>query len=122
MLLCTPPQAKYAGFGMVEPRIQLNFDNLSLTLKNKGKVLQGVSGECQGGKGRGNGQLGGKVLSHHPRSALHTSLISPPGDPMLCMMRCRLLPSRQNERCDGTVSAVLLPYIMHLVQASFVLA
>jgi hypothetical protein len=38
-------QAKYAGFGMIEPRVRLDFDQLGLTLPGKGKVLEGVSGE-----------------------------------------------------------------------------
>jgi hypothetical protein len=45
--LCSPrpTQAKYAGFGMIEPRVRLDFDQLGLTLPGKGKVLEGVSGE-----------------------------------------------------------------------------
>ena len=43
---CFAAQSKYPGFGLVEPRIQLEFENLGMRLQNKDKVvLQGVSGE-----------------------------------------------------------------------------
>ncbi len=38
-------QAKYAGFGMIDPKIRLDFEQLGLILPGKGKVLNGVSGE-----------------------------------------------------------------------------
>lgn len=39
-------QSKFPGFGLVEPRIQLEFENLGMRLQHKDKVvLQGVSGE-----------------------------------------------------------------------------
>ncbi len=38
-------QAKYAGFGLIEPRIRLDFEMLGLILPGKGKVLNGVSGQ-----------------------------------------------------------------------------
>lgn len=37
-------QSKYAGFGTIDPRIRLDFEELGLTLPGKGRVLQGVSG------------------------------------------------------------------------------
>lgn len=43
-------QAKYAGFGMIDPRIRLDFEQLGLILPGKGKVLNGVSGHFPPGK------------------------------------------------------------------------
>jgi hypothetical protein len=38
-------QVKYAGFGVVDPQIRLDFECLGLRLRGGGCVLQGVSGE-----------------------------------------------------------------------------
>ena len=46
-------QSKYPGFGLVEPRIQLEFENLGMRLQTKDKVvLQGVSGEQPGSQAK----------------------------------------------------------------------
>ena len=42
------PQGKFPGFGVVEPRIELEFENLGMRLHKRAKVvLQGVSGESK---------------------------------------------------------------------------